>query len=63
MHLCYWTRLGSTGRDLRNRQQPMFVMAAVLVSDEKWQKTERAVVERVGHGFGGEVPEDFELQE
>jgi hypothetical protein len=61
MHLCYVDESGSTGKDLRNRQQPVFVMAGILVSDEKWRKTERSVMDLVGKATGGPVPEGFEL--
>jgi len=61
MHLCYVDESGSTGRDLRNREQPVFAMVGVLVSDEKWRKTERSVVELLGKAVGGPVPEGFEL--
>ena len=61
MHLCYVDESGSTGRDLGNGEQPVFTMAGVLVSDEKWRKSDRAVVELLGKAIGGPVPEGFEL--
>lgn len=61
MHLCYVDESGSTGKDLRNRQQPVFAMVGLLVSDEKWRKTERAMVDQLGKALEGQVPEGFEL--
>jgi hypothetical protein len=36
MHLCYVDEAGSTGKNFKDRQQPIFVMAGLLVSDERW---------------------------
>jgi len=61
MHLCYVDEAGSTGKNLEDRQQPIFVMAGLLVSDEKWRKTEGEVRRIVKGAFHGTVPSDFEL--
>ncbi len=61
MHLCYVDESGSTGTDLTSVQQPVFTMAGIFVSDEKWRKTQDAVVKLLVDAFGGELPADFEL--
>jgi hypothetical protein len=61
MHLCYVDEAGSTGKNLKDGQQPVFVMAGLLVSDEKWRKTEGEIRRIVKGAFPGPVPSDFEL--
>lgn len=61
MHLCYIDEAGSTGKDLTSAQQPVFVMAGLLVSDEKWKKTERESQAIVRKACGGSPPSGFEL--
>ena len=61
MHLCYIDEAGSTGKDLANVQQPVFVMAGLLVSDEKWKKTERESQRIIKSACGGTPPPGFEL--
>lgn len=61
MHLCYVDEAGSTGKNLEDRQQPVFVMAGLLVSDEKWRKTESEIRRIVKSAFDGNVPSEFEL--
>jgi hypothetical protein len=61
MHLCYVDEAGSAGKNLEDRQQPIFVMAGLLVSDEKWRKTEGEIRRIVKGAFQGTVPPDFEL--
>jgi hypothetical protein len=61
MHLCYIDEAGSTGKDLASAQQPVFVMAGLLVSDEKWKKTERESLRIIKSAFGGAPPRGFEM--
>lgn len=61
MHLCYIDEAGSTGKDLSATQQPVFVMAGLLVSDEKWTKTERDSQAIVEKALGGARTAGFEL--
>lgn len=61
MHLCYVDEAGSTGKNLKDKQQPVFVMAGVLVSDEKWRKTESEIRQVIKSAYGVAVPPDFEL--
>jgi len=61
MHFLYIDESGNTGADLHCPQQPVFVMAGLLVSDEKWRKTQSAVQTRLSAFLGGALPHNFEL--
>ena len=61
MHFQYIDEAGSTGADLKNKQQPVFVMSSLIVSDEKWKKTERMLRRVLKDYFGNEPEEGFEL--
>ena len=38
MYLLYADESGNTGTDLDNKQQPIFVLAGILVNDKNWHK-------------------------
>jgi hypothetical protein len=62
VHLCYVDESGSTGSDLSNAEQPVFTMAGLLVSDEKWRRTEKAVRDCLVDALGDVAnADDFEL--
>lgn len=61
MHFLYIDEAGSTGADLTATQQPVFMMASLVVSDEKWRKTNEAVKSSLVRYFGCELAPDFEL--
>lgn len=61
MHFLYIDESGNTGADLDCAQQPVFLMAGLLVSDEKWRKTQGAVQGKLSAFFGGSPSRDFEL--
>jgi hypothetical protein len=61
VHFLYIDEAGSTGADLTNQQQPVFVMAGLVVSDEKWRKTRGMIQERLEQFFDGALPGGFEL--
>lgn len=61
MHLCYVDEAGATGKNLSDPNQPVFVMAGLLVSDEKWRKTESEIRRVIDNAYGGLLPADFEL--
>ena len=61
MHFLYIDESGSTGADLGAEQQPVFVMASLIVSDEKWHKTKEAVRTILESYFGNVLAVDFEL--
>lgn len=52
MHFLYIDEAGSTGTDLKAIQQPVFSMASIVVSDEKWHKTNQAVHDTIQNYFG-----------
>jgi hypothetical protein len=52
---------GSTGKDLAPPQQPIFVMAGLLVSDEKWRTTEAGIQRVIREAFDEPMPPTFEL--
>jgi hypothetical protein len=62
MHFLYIDEAGSTGTDLNSSQQPVFVMAGLTVSDEKWRKTSQAVQDKLLAYLGPEaLAPGFEL--
>ena len=61
MHFLYIDEAGNTGADLTATQQPVFLMAAIVVSDEKWRKTNEAIKKSLKQYFGCEPPPNFEL--
>jgi hypothetical protein len=61
MHFQYIDEAGSTGADLANPEQPVFIMASLIVSDEKWKKTERLMQEIIRRYFDENLPAKFEL--
>jgi hypothetical protein len=61
MHFLYIDEAGSTGADLNVPQQPVFMMAGLVVSDEKWRRTKEAIHNVVDQYFAGAIPENFEL--
>jgi hypothetical protein len=62
VHLCYIDEAGTTGKSLTGvPQQPVFTMAGLLVSDEKWRKTEREIRQVISSEYGAPLPPNFEL--
>ncbi|WP_316196968.1 DUF3800 domain-containing protein [Bradyrhizobium sp. SZCCHNS3053] len=61
MHFFYLDETGCTGADLKNVEQPIFVVGGVDVADEKWLGTQSAIREACMNFFGGKLPENFEL--
>ncbi len=61
MHFLYIDEAGNTGSDLTTRQQPVFVMASLIVSDEKWRKTTTAIKAELENYFDQTLPPGFEL--
>jgi hypothetical protein len=61
MHILYLDESGSTGANLDDDEQPVFAMAGLIVSDEKWRLTGSAIQTVVTAAFAGQVPENFEL--
>jgi len=61
LHFLYIDEAGNSGTNLLDAQQPVFVMAGLMVSDEKWHVTKAAIEARISAFFEGVVPENFEL--
>jgi Protein of unknown function (DUF3800) len=61
VHFLYIDEAGSTGADLTAKQQPVFVMASLVVSDEKWRKTNESVRSTLESYFDGPLAPGFEL--
>ena len=45
MHFYYLDEAGCTGRDLNNKEQPIFVLGGISVRDEGWNKTQESMAE------------------
>lgn len=61
MHFFYLDESGCTGRDLTNRDQPVFVLGGLSVRDKGWDLTHAEVVRVTSAYFGGNLPQGFEL--
>jgi len=61
MHFFYLDESGDTGLDLKNNQQPIFVMGGVSLSDEKWNNTQQTYNSIIEKYFNGSIPQGFEL--
>lgn len=61
MHFLYIDEAGSTGGDLKAAQQPVFVMASLVVSDEKWRRANQAVRDKLEDYLGEAIAPGFEL--
>jgi len=61
MHLIYLDESGNTGVDLGSAHQPVFVLGALLVPEERWLKLEIDLTALVERFFPAPRPDDFEL--
>ena len=61
MHFFYLDESGCTGKDLKNQEQPIFVLGGISVRDEGWNETQQLLASIINQYFEGSVPEDFEL--
>lgn len=61
VHFLYIDESGNSGANLHDQLQPVFVMAGLVVSDEKWHGTKAAIEARMLTFFEGVLPENFEL--
>jgi len=60
MRLIYLDESGNTGTNLNDSQQPVFVLAALVVNDSGWQRLERDLTEVI-HQYIPDQPPDFEI--
>lgn len=61
MKLIYIDESGDTGHNLSDPQQPVFVLAAIIVPDILWNTVEEEFEKIIKKYFQDIVPEDFEL--
>ncbi|MBP3063826.1 DUF3800 domain-containing protein [Pseudomonas chengduensis] len=61
MHFFYLDESGDTGKNLNDKEQPIFVLAGLSVADKKWNNTKEQLDEITSRYFEGNPPENFEL--
>ncbi len=61
MHFYYLDEAGCTGSDLKNQDQPIFVLGGISVRDEGWNKTQESLGTILEGYFDGALPQNFEL--
>lgn len=61
MQLIYLDESGNTGVDLTDTHQPVFVLGALLVPEERWLRLETDLTALVERFFPSPRPDDFEL--
>lgn len=61
MHLIYLDESGNSGNNLSDPQQPVFVLGALLVPEEKWLPLETDIFKVLDSYFEGSIPKDFEI--
>ena len=61
MVLIYIDESGDTGTNFNDPQQPVFVLGAMMITQEKWKELEKSFLSVFNAAFSGEVPDNFEL--
>jgi len=61
MNLVYIDESGNTGANLKDPQQPVFVLAGMILPDSKWFSLEKSFLDIAKKYFGENLPEPFEL--
>lgn len=61
MHLIYLDESGNSGGNLADPRQPVFVLCAVIVPEQKWQSLESALAAAVEHYWPAPREDDFEI--
>lgn len=61
MHLIYLDESGNTGMDLNNPHQPVFVLGALLVPEDRWLTLETELTALLERSFPAPRPAEFEL--
>lgn len=61
VYLAYFDESGNTGMDLRNAQQPVFVLGCLLVPSDQWTSLENELEVAVQQFFGELDEEDREI--
>lgn len=61
MYLVYLDESGNTGNNLHEAQQPIFVLAALVVPEQKWLSLETDLQSAIENAFPSPRPADFEV--
>ena len=61
MHLVYLDESGNAGNNLAHSQQPVFILCALLVPDDRWAKIESELFNAIEQVYPQPRPDDFEL--
>lgn len=61
MHLIYLDESGNTGNNLHDTSQPIFVLGALIVPEQKWLKLEAELGAAIELAFPAPRPDDFEV--
>lgn len=62
MNLVYIDESGNTGLNLKDSQQPVFLLAAMILPESKWFLLEKLFLNIVRKYFGDPLPSPFEIQ-
>ena len=62
MNLVYIDESGNTGLNLKDSQQPVFLLAAMILPESKWFSLEGYFLDIVKEYFGYPLPSPFEIQ-
>ena len=62
MNLVYIDESGNTGLNLKDPQQPIFILAAMILPELKWFALEKPFFEIAREYFGDPLPSKFEIQ-
>jgi len=61
MNLIYLDESGNTGLNFKDAQQPVFVLAAIIIHSDKWFPMEKEFHSILRRYFGSELPDDIEM--
>jgi hypothetical protein len=62
MNLVYIDESGNTGLNLKDSQQPVFLLAAMILPESKWFLLEKLFLDTSSKYFGDPLPTPFEIQ-
>lgn len=62
MNLVYIDESGNTGLNLKDTQQPVFLLAAMILPESKWFSLEKLFLNTARKYFGEPLPRPFEVQ-
>ena len=62
MNLIYIDESGNTGLNLKDPQQPVFLLAAMVLPESRWFSLEKLFLSTASDYFGDPLPDAFEIQ-